>query len=79
MSSRRLATALSLLGLLSPLVLGDNPISPTFNYGSEKVRGVNLGGWLVLEVCPLGYTASRRAVIVLILFLIAMDYAQPVR
>ncbi|KAI0964195.1 hypothetical protein AcW1_001070 [Taiwanofungus camphoratus] len=49
MSSRRLATALSLLGLLSPLVLGDNPISPTFNYGSEKVRGVNLGGWLVLE------------------------------
>jgi hypothetical protein len=25
-------------------------ISPSFPYGSEKVRGVNLGGWLVLEV-----------------------------
>jgi glucan 1,3-beta-glucosidase len=25
--------------------------SPGFPYGSEKVRGVNLGGWLVLEVC----------------------------
>ncbi|TFY80664.1 hypothetical protein EWM64_g3350 [Hericium alpestre] len=24
-------------------------ISPSFPYGSEKVRGVNLGGWLVLE------------------------------
>lgn len=27
------------------------PFTPTFPYGSEKVRGVNLGGWLVLEVC----------------------------
>jgi hypothetical protein len=25
--------------------------SPGFPYGSQKVRGVNLGGWLVLEVC----------------------------
>lgn len=25
-------------------------INPGFPYGSEKVRGVNLGGWLVLEV-----------------------------
>ena len=24
--------------------------TPGFPYGSEKVRGVNLGGWLVLEV-----------------------------
>ncbi|KAE9390726.1 glycoside hydrolase family 5 protein [Gymnopus androsaceus JB14] len=31
------------------LVLADNPISPGFPYGTEKVRGVNLGGWLVLE------------------------------
>ncbi|EKM61608.1 glycoside hydrolase family 5 protein [Phanerochaete carnosa HHB-10118-sp] len=37
------------LGLLSRLALGDNPINPGFPYGSEKVRGVNLGGWLVLE------------------------------
>lgn len=25
-------------------------IEPGFPYGSRKVRGVNLGGWLVLEV-----------------------------
>ncbi|KAF5366221.1 hypothetical protein D9758_005707 [Tetrapyrgos nigripes] len=31
------------------LVLADSPISPGFAYGSTKVRGVNLGGWLVLE------------------------------
>jgi glucan 1,3-beta-glucosidase len=24
--------------------------SPSFPYGSKKVRGVSLGGWLVLEV-----------------------------
>ncbi|KAG6900511.1 hypothetical protein C0993_009464 [Termitomyces sp. T159_Od127] len=24
-------------------------VTPGFNYGSAKVRGVNLGGWLVLE------------------------------
>ena len=27
------------------------PFNPGFPYGSEPVRGVNLGGWLVLEVC----------------------------
>ncbi|KAJ3710927.1 exo-beta-1,3-glucanase [Lentinula guzmanii] len=31
------------------IVIADNPINPGFPYGSEKVRGVNLGGWLVLE------------------------------
>jgi glucan 1,3-beta-glucosidase len=25
-------------------------INPSFPYGQQKVRGVNLGGWLVLEV-----------------------------
>jgi len=45
----RLGTTLSLLSLISPRVLGDNPIYPTFSYGSETVQGVNLGGWLVLE------------------------------
>lgn len=25
-------------------------VTPGFPYGSTKVRGVNLGGWLVLEV-----------------------------
>jgi hypothetical protein len=28
----------------------DNTINPAFPYGSTQVRGVNLGGWLVLEV-----------------------------
>lgn len=41
--------------LLSLVVLGFSAVpsvlsfQPGFNYGSEKVRGVNLGGWLVLE------------------------------
>ncbi|KAI0783083.1 exo-beta-1,3-glucanase [Abortiporus biennis] len=45
---------LPLLSILAVALLGhsrptDNPINPGFSYGSEKVRGVNLGGWLVLE------------------------------
>ena len=32
-----------------PRVLADNPINPGFPYGQQKVRGVNLGGCLVLE------------------------------
>ncbi|KAK7434061.1 hypothetical protein VKT23_020387 [Stygiomarasmius scandens] len=31
------------------LVFADSSFSPAFNYGTDKVRGVNLGGWLVLE------------------------------
>ena len=30
-------------------VRADTAISPGFSYGSEKVRGVNIGGWLVTE------------------------------
>ncbi|KAH8110599.1 exo-beta-1,3-glucanase [Phellopilus nigrolimitatus] len=51
----RLSASL-LLGLVSVLlttspcgVRADSPIAPSFPYGSQKVRGVNLGGWLVLE------------------------------
>lgn len=29
-------------------------ITPGFPYGKQKVRGVNLGGWLVLEVISSG-------------------------
>jgi hypothetical protein len=36
--------------LLLPAALG---LNPGFPYGSQKVRGVNLGGWLVLEVSNL--------------------------
>ncbi|KAL5494766.1 hypothetical protein ACEPAI_228 [Sanghuangporus weigelae] len=32
-----------------PVVRADNPISPGFPYGTEKVRGVSLGGWLILH------------------------------
>ena len=45
-ASRAITVALWGLSLLSPVLA----FSPTFPYGSEKVRGVNLGGWLVLEV-----------------------------
>ncbi|KAH7927594.1 glycoside hydrolase family 5 protein [Leucogyrophana mollusca] len=44
----RLILASALLGLsVAPSVL--STFTPGFPYGSEKVRGVNLGGWLVLE------------------------------
>lgn len=44
---RIIATAVFGLSLLPSLWAA---ISPGFPYGSQKVRGVNLGGWLVLEV-----------------------------
>ncbi|TFK84199.1 glycoside hydrolase family 5 protein [Polyporus arcularius HHB13444] len=44
-----LSSASILVALFAPAALADNPINPSFPYGSTKVRGVNLGGWLVLE------------------------------
>lgn len=52
-------TALSLASLLAALPVAWSfptwnsqvPFSPSFPYGIQPVRGVNLGGWLVLEVC----------------------------
>jgi len=41
---------LRLLASLGVLSLIPAVLSFGFPYGSEKVRGVNLGGWLVLEV-----------------------------
>ena len=40
---------IAVLGLftLSPVFAA---VIPAFPYGSQRVRGVNLGGWLVLEV-----------------------------
>ena len=71
----RRAAFLSLFAVLARCVFGDAPISPTFSYGSETVRGVNLGGWLVLEVSTvrqaLGSTLTTR--------LAAMDYSEPFR
>lgn len=48
--TRFIATALAIL-CSTKVIHADNPINPGFPYGSTKVRGVNLGGWLVLEVC----------------------------
>lgn len=54
LSKRFVATCAALLfGSLAHAAPADTPISPGFPYGSQKVRGVNLGGWLVLEVCSL--------------------------
>ena len=48
-----LTTALALVAttlFAGAPVAADNPINPGFPYGtSTKVRGVNIGGWLVLE------------------------------
>ncbi|KAH8110603.1 exo-beta-1,3-glucanase [Phellopilus nigrolimitatus] len=48
-ASMLLGLATALLTIVSHGVRADNAISPGFPYGSQKVRGVNLGGWLVLE------------------------------
>lgn len=45
---RALHTIRAILGL--SFLSSALAFSPGFPYGSEKVRGVNLGGWLVLEV-----------------------------
>jgi hypothetical protein len=42
-----LAFAYTLLACLLPAALA---FSPSFPYGSQKVRGVSLGGWLLIEV-----------------------------
>ena len=47
-------STLLLVALLATLCVAGNSqhsFSPGFPYGSQPVRGVNLGGWLVLEVC----------------------------
>ena len=50
--------------------------TPGFPYGSQKVRGVNLGGWLVLEVRDhfLGVVLAHSSHA-----FIAMDYAKLIR
>jgi hypothetical protein len=42
-----LASAYTLLACLLPAALA---FSPGFPYGAQKVRGVSLGGWLLIEV-----------------------------
>lgn len=45
--SRLLVSLFACLALV-PAILG--ALQQSFPYGEEKIRGVNLGGWLVLEV-----------------------------
>lgn len=54
-----LSSASILVALFARDVLADNPINSAFPYGSTKVRGVNLGGWLVLEVSTHHILSSR--------------------
>lgn len=54
-----LSSASILVALFARDVLADNPINSAFPYGSTKVRGVNLGGWLVLEVSTHHVLSSR--------------------
>jgi hypothetical protein len=66
---------LQLPALLGVLVVAASPVASTpvnatdltkrasrwgFPYGSTKVRGVNLGGWLVLEVSPDEASSDRH-------------------
>lgn len=57
---------LSAVLALAALARADNPINPGFPYGSEKVRGVNIGGWLVLEpwITPSMFDATGNSAIV---------------
>jgi glucan 1,3-beta-glucosidase len=43
------AATLAIAALSTTSVIADSTVHPGFPYGSQKVRGVNLGGWLVLE------------------------------
>ena len=56
-SMKRLLTS-TLVGL--SLAKSVFSITPGFSYGSETVRGVSLGGWLVLEVCTQCYKCSLQ-------------------
>jgi hypothetical protein len=45
-----------------------------FPYGSQQVRGVNLGGWLVLEVIEI---LARCSPLTRHHFRLAMDHSKP--
>jgi hypothetical protein len=53
--------------------------SPSFPYGSKKVRGVSLGGWLVLEVSTQGHSLLCKCVLTRALTRTALDHPKPIR
>lgn len=80
------ASAYTLLACLLPTALA---FSPGFPYGTQKVRGVSLGGWLLIEVrIPSSFlfllSFCARYVFLTRLFsfrslFAAVDYSQPIR
>ena len=68
--------ALSLLLLLALCITPRITSAFGFPYGSQPVRGVNLGGWLVLEARPGIYFT---AVTFLTGALTAMDHPESIR
>ncbi|KAH9932038.1 exo-beta-1,3-glucanase [Epithele typhae] len=61
-----LTSASLLVGLFAPAALADSAINPSFPYGSSKIRGVNVGGWLVLEpwITPSLFDATNNKAII---------------
>ncbi len=80
-------TALSLVSLLATLPVvwsvptwnTQPPFSPGFPYGSQPVRGVSLGGWLVLEVCYNTFSHLETRHHFLHRLHVAVDHAKLVR
>lgn len=73
-----LAFVSTLLACL-PAVLA---FSPSFQYGTQKVRGVSLGGWLVIEVWMDALFERAHVYFfdrVLTLPSAALDYSEPIR
>lgn len=73
-----LAFASTLLACLPAAVFA---FSPSFQYGTQKVRGVSLGGWLVIEVRMLLLRACLffERVLTRIWSSPALDYSEPIR
>lgn len=81
-----LASAYTLLACLLPAALA---FSPGFPYGSQKVRGISLGGWLLIEVRMPSSFLFLSFLCVRHVFLTrlsssrspsaAVDYSQPIR
>lgn len=82
-----LASAYTLIACLLPAALA---FSPGFPYGAQKVRGVSLGGWLLIEVrIPSSFLFLSSSFCARYVFLTrlssfrslsaAVDYSQPIR
>jgi len=74
LTRRLLASALIAFSAIVPTV---HPLNTGFPYETQKVRGVNLGGWLVLEASrPLAHIVMTGSITTR---LSAMAQAFPIR